>query len=49
MIVYLTIISNIDTNLYETASMDGANHWQQALHITLPSIVPTASGVDPYG
>ena len=41
MIVYLAAISNIDQNLYEAAEMDGANRWQQTLHITLPGILPT--------
>lgn len=40
MIVYLAAISNIDQNLYEAAEMDGANRWQQTLHITIPSILP---------
>lgn len=40
MIVYLAAISNIDQNLYEAAEMDGANRWQQTLHITIPSIMP---------
>ena len=40
MIVYLAAISNIDQNLYEAAEMDGANKWQQTLHITLPGIMP---------
>lgn len=40
MIVYLASISNIDQNLYEAAEMDGANRWQQTLHITIPGIMP---------
>lgn len=40
MIVYLAAISNVDTSLYEAARVDGANRWQQTLHITLPSILP---------
>lgn len=40
MIVYLAAISNIDQSLYEAAEMDGANRWQQTLHITIPSIMP---------
>lgn len=40
MIVYLAAISNIDQSLYEAAEMDGANRWQQTLHITLPGIMP---------
>lgn len=40
MIVYLAAISNIDQNLYEAAEMDGANRWQQTMHITIPGIMP---------
>jgi putative aldouronate transport system permease protein len=40
MIVYLAAISNIDQGLYEAAEIDGASRLQQALHITLPGIVP---------
>ncbi|HIS75987.1 MAG TPA: sugar ABC transporter permease [Candidatus Merdivicinus excrementipullorum] len=37
-IIYLSTIASIDPNLYEAARMDGANRFQQAIHITLPSI-----------
>ena len=40
MIVYLAAISNIDQNLYEAAEMDGANRWQQTIHITLTGMLP---------
>ena len=40
-IVFLAALSSIDQNLYEAAEVDGAGRWQQALRITLPSIVPT--------
>ena len=40
-IIYLAAITNIDTQLYEAARMDGANRWQQATGVTLPSIAPT--------
>ncbi len=39
-IVYLAAVAGVDVNLYEAAEIDGAGHWQQVLHITLPSIVP---------
>ena len=38
-IVYLATITSIDTEQYEAAIVDGANRWQQAVHITLPSLV----------
>ncbi|MGG1516377.1 ABC transporter permease subunit [Paenibacillus oryzisoli] len=39
-IIYLAALSSIDTSLYESASLDGANKWQQIWHITLPGIMP---------
>lgn len=38
-IIYLAAISGVDPCLYEAAITDGAGHWKQAIHITLPSIV----------
>jgi len=40
-IIYLASLTSISPSLYEAATIDGANRWQQALHITLPSLVPT--------
>lgn len=40
-ILYFAAISGIDPQLYEAASIDGAGRWKQALHVTLPSIIPT--------
>lgn len=40
-ILYFAAISGIDPQLYEAASIDGAGRWKQALHVTLPCIVPT--------
>jgi len=37
-IVYLASISGIDPALYEAATIDGANRWRQAWHITLAGI-----------
>ncbi len=37
-IVYLAAIAGVPAELYESAIIDGANRWQRALHITLPSI-----------
>lgn len=41
MIVYLAAISGIDQEQYEAAEIDGANHWQKLVHITLPNLMPT--------
>ncbi|TVY01865.1 ABC transporter permease [Paenibacillus cremeus] len=40
-IIYLAALTSIDQSLYEAASIDGANKWQQMLRITLPGILPT--------
>lgn len=37
-IIYLASIMSIDPNLYEAATIDGANRWQQTWHITIASI-----------
>ncbi len=39
-IIYLASINSIPTNLYESASIDGANRWQKTCHITIPSVLP---------
>ena len=40
-IIYLAALSGIDQEQYEAAHIDGANRFQQLLHITLPGILPT--------
>ena len=40
-IIYLATLSSIDPQLYEAATIDGANRWRKLLHITVPSILPT--------
>lgn len=40
-IIYLAALTGIDPQLYEAATMDGANRWRQVWHITLPGIAPT--------
>ena len=40
-IIYLAAMSGIDPQLYEAATVDGANRWQRLLHITLPCIRST--------
>jgi conserved hypothetical protein len=41
-VIYLAAISGIDMQLYEAATIDGANKLQQIWHITLPAIRQTA-------
>ena len=38
---YGTVIAGISQDLYEAASIDGANVWQKIRYITLPSLKPT--------
>lgn len=40
-IMYLASIASIDQELYEAASIDGANRFQLMRHITLPALMPT--------
>ncbi|WP_420832538.1 ABC transporter permease [Paenibacillus periandrae] len=40
-IIYLAALTSIDQSLYEAASIDGANKWQQMRNVTIPGIVPT--------
>lgn len=40
-VVYLSVISSIDQEVYESARMDGATKWQQIRYITLPMLKPT--------
>lgn len=40
-IIYIAAITAIDQELYEAAAIDGAGRFRQALHITVPGILPT--------
>ncbi|MDR0637181.1 MAG: ABC transporter permease subunit [Treponema sp.] len=40
-IVYLAAITGIDPEMYEAATIDGANRFAQVWHITIPCIIPT--------
>ena len=40
-VVYLATIAGIDAELYEAAKIDGANRWDEMLHISLPMLRPT--------
>lgn len=39
-IIFLATIVGVSPALYEAASIDGANRWEQVRHITLPAIIP---------
>ena len=40
-IIYLAALSSVNPDLYEAATVDGANRWQKILHVTLPGIAST--------
>ncbi len=40
-IIYMAALTNIDTELYEAAYIDGANRFKRVIHIVLPAIIPT--------
>ena len=42
-IMYLAALNSVDTQLYESAVIDGANKVQQAWYISLPAILPIIS------
>ena len=39
-VLYMSVLSGIDSALYEAADIDGANKWQKIWHITLPELIP---------
>lgn len=40
MVIYLGNLQTISENLYEAASVDGANGWDKFWHITVPGLAP---------
>lgn len=42
-IVYLAALSNVDPQLHEAATIDGANRWQRIRHVSWPAILPTVT------
>ena len=40
MIIWLAGLKGINQQLYEAASVDGANAWRRFLHITIPQLTP---------
>lgn len=39
-VLYMSVLAGVDQQLYEAAQIDGANKWQQIMHITVPSLIP---------
>ena len=40
-VAYLAAITRLDQEMFEAATIDGANAWQRIRYITIPSLVPT--------
>ncbi|MCZ4141943.1 sugar ABC transporter permease, partial [Escherichia coli] len=40
-IIYLAALTSIDPQLYDAATVDGANRWKKMWHVTLPGIMST--------
>ncbi|GGE49159.1 sugar ABC transporter permease [Pullulanibacillus camelliae] len=40
-IIYLAAITNVDPQLYEAATIDGAGRFRKIISVTIPSIMPT--------
>ena len=40
-VIYLAGMQGIPSDLYEAATIDGANRWQRFIHITIPSVSAT--------
>lgn len=40
-IIYLAALTGVSSELYEAASIEGAGRFKQALHVTIPCIIPT--------
>jgi putative aldouronate transport system permease protein len=40
-IIYLAALAGVDQDLYEAATVDGANAFKRLIHITLPGILST--------
>ena len=41
MVIYLAALPGVPRELYEAATVDGANKWQQFTNITIPQLQPT--------
>ena len=39
-VIFLAAITNVNVELYEAATVDGAGRFRQCLHVTLPGMVP---------
>lgn len=40
-IIYLAALAGVSPELYEAATIDGANRWHKVIYVTIPAIMPT--------
>jgi putative aldouronate transport system permease protein len=40
-IIYIAVLSSLDQDMYEAATIDGCSRFKQVLYISLPALVPT--------
>jgi putative aldouronate transport system permease protein len=40
-IIYLSALSGVNSELYDSAAIDGCNRFKRVIHVTLPGIMPT--------
>lgn len=45
MVLFLGALQQVEPTLYEAARVDGANRWQELLHVSIPGIRPTIAFV----
>lgn len=45
MVLFLGALQQVEPALYEAARVDGANRWQELLHVSIPGIRPTIAFV----
>lgn len=45
MVLFLGALQQVDTSLYEAARVDGANRWQELIHVSVPGIRSTIAFV----
>ena len=42
-VIYIASLASINPELYEACTIDGANRFQKALHVSIPSLAPVIS------
>lgn len=42
-VLYLSVLAGVDPEMYDAASIDGANAWQKIRYVTIPMLIPMIS------